>query len=279
MTPEISEFSYGFALTNELVGWASLRAAPVFPSLVEEGKKGGGYDVYLDIPGIPLYLQFKRADCMVRSNAWEIRDYNTPLSVPFYRFKITESGKSNQHELLRELDDGNNEVFYAAPRFHRLSEINSAWAANNVASNSIYISPNTIGALDSESHHIAYDTSGAFLCSTPREIHFQTTSDLIRRFQKRLDQTVTPLAESIPEMLQRLHSARDRAEAVTKVGPEIISEVIPSDAEGTSRISEAVPGRPPQALAEPMRSLREIADISAREFNTQLVIIQKFLGK
>jgi len=38
MTPEISEFSYGFALTNELVGWAPVAAAPLFPSLIEEGK-------------------------------------------------------------------------------------------------------------------------------------------------------------------------------------------------------------------------------------------------
>jgi len=40
MTPEISEFSYGFALTNEIVGWANLKAPPIFPSLVEEGKVG-----------------------------------------------------------------------------------------------------------------------------------------------------------------------------------------------------------------------------------------------
>jgi len=41
MTPEISEFSYGFALTNEIVAWATLKIAPIFPSLIEEGKKGG----------------------------------------------------------------------------------------------------------------------------------------------------------------------------------------------------------------------------------------------
>lgn len=41
MIPEISEFSYGFALTNELVSWSKLTAASIFPSLIEEGKKGG----------------------------------------------------------------------------------------------------------------------------------------------------------------------------------------------------------------------------------------------
>jgi hypothetical protein len=44
MTPEISEFSYGFALTHELITLAGqpLRAAPIFSSLIEEGRAGGG---------------------------------------------------------------------------------------------------------------------------------------------------------------------------------------------------------------------------------------------
>jgi len=48
MTPDISEFSYGFALTHELIALAGepLRAAPIFPSLIEEGRAGGGYDVH-----------------------------------------------------------------------------------------------------------------------------------------------------------------------------------------------------------------------------------------
>src|SRR6516225_8362623 len=104
MTPEISEFSYGFALTNEIVGWAPITAAPLFPSLIEEGKAGGGYDVKLDMPAVPLYLQFKRADCMMRRSAKELNIYNLPLFRPFHRFKIAESGKSDQHELLLSLD-------------------------------------------------------------------------------------------------------------------------------------------------------------------------------
>lgn len=71
--PTLSEFSYGFALTNKLIGVAGepLRIAPVFPNLVEEGRAGGGYDVHLDLPGFRLFLQFKRSDCMVRSNTRE----------------------------------------------------------------------------------------------------------------------------------------------------------------------------------------------------------------
>ena len=105
MIPEISEVSYGFALTNELVGWLPVRAAPIFPSLIEEGKEGGGYDVKFDLPGLPLYLQFKRADCMERRSAHEHAQF---VKMPFYRFKITEANKSNQHKMLLGLDDGNN---------------------------------------------------------------------------------------------------------------------------------------------------------------------------
>ncbi|HEB70266.1 MAG TPA: hypothetical protein ENI88_11700 [Desulfobulbus sp.] len=43
MNPDFSEFSYGYAVTEELVTAmkAAVVAAPVFPSLYEEGKKGG----------------------------------------------------------------------------------------------------------------------------------------------------------------------------------------------------------------------------------------------
>jgi hypothetical protein len=124
MIPEISEFSYGFALTNELVGWLELSVAPIFPSLVEEGKAGGGYDVKLDRPGAPLYLQFKRSEYMMRRSAREYRsilDQQGQLRVPFYRFSIMDASKSDQHELLLALDITPNNVFYAAPRFHSLA--------------------------------------------------------------------------------------------------------------------------------------------------------------
>ena len=126
MKPEISEFSYGFALTNELVGWVALSAAPVFPSLIEEGKAGGGYDVKLDRPGVPLFLQFKRSHCMVRRTAKEhqaVVALGGTLNVPYYRFPITEATTSDQHELLLALDDGSNLVFYADLRFPKTREI------------------------------------------------------------------------------------------------------------------------------------------------------------
>lgn len=60
MKPEMSEFSYGFAFTNELitVPGAYVVGALEVPSLQKEGKPGGGYDVKIPF-GSPLFLQFK----------------------------------------------------------------------------------------------------------------------------------------------------------------------------------------------------------------------------
>ena len=124
-----------------------LLAAPVFPSLIEEGKSGGGYDVNINIPGFPLFVQFKRSDCLTRANAREIKK-GLPLNPPYYRFGITERWRSDQHKLLVALDDGNsNEVFYAAPRFHEVGELNAAYLTSDAANRSFYIRPRDIGAI------------------------------------------------------------------------------------------------------------------------------------
>ena len=72
---QFSEFSYGYCLTEDLiVGQGTLlTAAPVFPSLVEEGQPGFGYDVRLNRPGTPLFLQFKLVHQMVRGTANEAK--------------------------------------------------------------------------------------------------------------------------------------------------------------------------------------------------------------
>lgn len=72
---QFSEFSYGYCLTEDLiVGLGiALTAAPVFPSFIEEGQPGVGYDVRFDRPGTPLILQFKLVHQMVRGNANEAK--------------------------------------------------------------------------------------------------------------------------------------------------------------------------------------------------------------
>src|SRR5580704_15864116 len=80
---QFSEFSYGYCLTEDLIvgQGTQLTAAPVFPSLIEEGQPGVGYDVRFDRPGTPLFLQFKLVHQMVRGTANETKKghFHPPL--------------------------------------------------------------------------------------------------------------------------------------------------------------------------------------------------------
>jgi hypothetical protein len=84
MKPDISEFSYGFALTSELIARFGLKraGAPTFATQQAEAKPGGGWDVRL--PGIPVFLQFKRSDYLKTRRA---KDY-ARFRSPYYRFKF-----------------------------------------------------------------------------------------------------------------------------------------------------------------------------------------------
>jgi hypothetical protein len=166
MHPDISEFSYGYALTETLISIApvSVRAAPVFPSLIEEGKSGG-YDVHIPFAGFPLFLQFKLSHRMVRDSAFEVQ--KGILKTPFYRMHLRPMRHSQQHPLLLKLESTGAAVYYAAPQFHSPSELNDAYAAKQVAQRSIFIKPSEIGTLpDDDDHHIAFRSGFAsYLCS------------------------------------------------------------------------------------------------------------------
>src|SRR5262245_26298836 len=99
MPPDISEFSFGFALTHEMcTRWTgALRVAPVFPSLIDEGSKGGGYDLSLN-PGFPLFIQFKVSQHMERRSAGQWNCFG----APYYRFWIYSARHSKQHMMLLE---------------------------------------------------------------------------------------------------------------------------------------------------------------------------------
>jgi hypothetical protein len=168
MAPDISEFSYGFALTHEIVNrFPPLKIAPIFPSLSEEGKAGGGYDLKIGHPSFPIFLQFKLSHKMVRETAAEIKTYNLPIDVPFYRFSIMDSHHSRQHDMLLSLDQAGSEVFYAAPRFHTHEELNAAFSNSTVATQSSFVRPRTIGALPPGKHSCAVVPPDVFVCSEP----------------------------------------------------------------------------------------------------------------
>ncbi len=173
MHPDISEFSYGYALTESLVSSATtrLRAAPVFPSLIEEGRKGGGYDVKIPFPGTPLFLQFKLSHRMVRDSAIEVQ--KGVFHTPFFRMHLRPTKHSQQHPMLLELEATGAAVFYAAPYFHTPAELNDAYTKREVVQRSVFIKPSEVGTLpDKDDHHVAFKRGHPIhLCSeNPRVI-------------------------------------------------------------------------------------------------------------
>jgi hypothetical protein len=170
LNPDISEFSYGYALTDELIHWhdTPLTAAPVFPSLYQEGQAGGGYDVKLQQPGLPLFLQFKLSHCMVRNNAQEAKD--GIFATPFYRMHIRPARHSEQHEMLLDLENAGNNVYYSAPAFHTPEELNDAYLTHQVRTRSLWLRPSVIGPLPDDGwHHVAFQIPGTHhFCSKPR---------------------------------------------------------------------------------------------------------------
>jgi hypothetical protein len=231
-----SEFSYGYCVTEDLVVGKGLpiTAAPVFPSLKEEGKTGVGYDVLLDRPGAPLFLQFKLVEHMERGNAKETKKGH--FSPPFYRMHLRPSRISDQHQSLISLEQAGNEVYYVAPTFFKRDELNSAYADRQVWNRSFRTKPSAIGPLPNDkSHHVSFDPltgnwrvysedpSRGGRASTTTEI----TEELQRRIKERGERN---LREQIPELDRNLieiveHRNRERnlreRVSVAELGPDI----------------------------------------------------------
>ncbi len=237
----------------------------------------------LQAPGVPLFLQFKRADCMLTRRAREISTYGLDLVPPFYRFPVTPKNRSDQHDLLLALDDDVNMVFYAAPRFHLISEIDSAYSGSSVAAKSIFISPSEIGELDDDSHHVSYDDWDTYLCSEPRKIRSLSAPDLAAKLKSRLDTDDRPVADVVQESLRIAVEApgraairretRRRERGVSRLPSFEYLEAAKAIAERTQ--PDVVPTRRPRPLQEDVSALRRLADLAASEFHSQLVIVQR----
>lgn len=173
-----SEFSYGFALSHEIASRlkGKLVAAPEFPSLVREGRDGGGYDAAIAILGVPIFLQFKLSEFMQRPTAREWAQFG----APYYRFWLHAPRHSRQHDLLLHLEGRGNLVFYAAPSFHTITELNAAFLRARVVGTSAFVQPSAIGPVpDSDAHSVAFQQGlrFAWLHSEPRPIELSSFGD------------------------------------------------------------------------------------------------------
>lgn len=172
MKPDISEFSYGYAVTEEVIAKNGGRVfgAPAFPSLYEEGKEGGGYDVEIPLFGRPLFLQFKLSHCLMRPSAKE----SGFLSCPYYRMHLRAYKHSQQHKLLLALEAKGEAVMYIAPEFHLPIELHNYYLNKTIISNSAAFRPSDIGPLpDDDEHYVVFEkgTVDAYVCSEkPKQV-------------------------------------------------------------------------------------------------------------
>lgn len=200
MRPRISEFSYGYAVTTELsaaVRWP-LCAAPLFPSLRMEGRQG--YD--LAFPGVALFAQFKLTDYMLgRRGTREVDD--GLFAGPFYRMHLRPLRISEQHRLLFDLEAKGNSVWYIAPQFFLLEDMNDAYLRQEVLKRSVFIAPSKIGRLpDDEDHHVAFQSSDLFYrLSRPEKRQYRIDFDAfqadLQRHVTRQKETQTSVRESL----------------------------------------------------------------------------------
>ena len=203
MKPLFSEFSYGYAVTEDIVRSNNpLKAAPIFPSLRSEGTQGG-FDVKLDLPGSPLFLQFKLSDCMVRNTAYESRQ--GLFASEFYRMPLRPRGRSQQHKLLLKLEATGKAVYYVAPAFYQDQEFNRAYTNRSILKQSVMISPAAIGPLpDDGNHHIAFERAqvpfGYLLSQDWRRVEILSWEDAISPMNQRRPPAEWPLPELLSEM-------------------------------------------------------------------------------
>ena len=188
MKPGISEFSYGYAVTEELLNF-HLKAvprigAPTLPSLTAESTRG--YDLKIRFVHSMLFLQFKLSDCMVGGKVLECA--NQGAVPPFHRFYIHSRKQSRQHQLLLQLESVQSSipklVFYVAPQFHKPGELDKFYARKQVANRSVFVPPSLIGAFyDHDSDTVAFKSpSGPLLInSEPRTVDEAVGVESLRR--------------------------------------------------------------------------------------------------
>ena len=265
-----TEFSFGYAFTENLVRSSASgpKNAPVFPNLSQEAYLG--YDVKIDLPGRPLFFQYKLPELMTRNTAREITTYKLAgFTTPFFRMPLMPSGLSKQHELLMKLEKKYpNAVFYASPKMRDGRAFNSAYAKVEVHRKSVFFSPNDVGPLpDPKAHSIAYrdGLAAAWVCSEPKEIPTTSFEALEQEARADFEQT-------------RFHTLRTAAPELRELMRSIVSAPM---REAESSIAEQVRARRltkaptvAQPLEQPVEDILVAREMARVDLGVELMLAQ-----
>ncbi|MGH9769860.1 MAG: hypothetical protein ACREAB_20745, partial [Blastocatellia bacterium] len=205
----VSEFSYGFVLTHELVSAYGYLATDS-PQGSRKRKKSDAADAAPR--GYPLYLQFKASEYMKRRNAGESK----LVGLPYFRFALHRKTQSNQHQMLIELEKKGCAVFYATPKIHEAVNLNSAFFDRQVVASSLFVNPSEIGELpDNQSHRVVFSgkSDDVYLCSKPRKLDGVIHGDA---FAEAVQEIVS---ERVPQSLDDEFFHRLAGEMVSLISP------------------------------------------------------------
>ena len=225
MKPEFTEFSFGYALTDNLrrSTFGGFNAAPIFPSLYAEGGAQGGYDVEIPFAGAPLLLQFKVPEVLTRQS------HRRPdgFGLPYYRMHIRPYRHSEQHRLLIEHQEQGRLVFYASPRFHTTNDMNIHFINDVIHHHTFFMSPLEIGDFaDGDDHCVSYQEAldGAEVRSAPRKLHGHFDSEsLQKQFEKAVPKKTSKSAtvQKFAEMFETLLTMVQTRHVGKSVGPNV----------------------------------------------------------
>jgi hypothetical protein len=210
MKRKVSEFSFGFVLTHELVNAAGYLPTDT-PRAAKRKKKSDGANGAQR--GYPLFLQFKASEYMKRRNAGESK----LVGLPYFRFALHRKTQSNQHQLLIELEKKGAAVFYATPKIHEAVNLNSAFFDRQVIAQSLFVSPGDVGELpDNESHRVVFS-------NRVEDVYFCPS-------QQRLNRVIQgeKFSEAIRERLSEVESQVLDDDFYHRIASEMVSLVSPN---------------------------------------------------
>lgn len=220
MKAEFSEFTYGFSLVSELASALGCAAVPIFPSLIKEGRTGGGFDVKMGMGAVPLFLQFKLSEHLMTNNAKEAKHPSGLISAPYRRFQISSSATSKQHALLVGLSSNHSHVYYCAPDFYKNDDLNYLWGQGYVSSGSVFVHPFDVGnILDDKRHAVCFNgatlaNNTCYLFSDPKPVKPMSLETLRLATEASLREAERPLRDLLPEWADLLENGRVAGEAL-----------------------------------------------------------------
>lgn len=153
-------FNFEFMRRNA----SALIGTPIIPSQRMEGVLG--YDVEFLLRNghftKSLFLQHKVSGYVEHKGGTNSSIWNC-YNGPYYRFPVGRLEKTRQHNLLVELAEKGEDVYYCAPVFVGFSNLQSYFIKMQVMDNSRFFDPEEMGMIaDFNQHYVSFDPTGSF---------------------------------------------------------------------------------------------------------------------